>query len=81
MLRNIAAKTKERSVTRLRTEFDELRVDLDGRDNATKMKARSESRTPPKKLKVIEQESFQDAAKSGQYQEKKENKKGFERMV
>ena len=53
MHRNIAAKTKERRVTRLRTEFDELRVDIDGRDNATKMKARSESRTPPKMLKVV----------------------------
>jgi len=55
--RNTTAKTRERSVARLRTEFEELGVDMDGTGDANftktnKRKARSESRTPAKKSKV-----------------------------
>ena len=80
MHRNIAAKTKERRVTRLRTEFDELRVDIDGRDNATKMKARSESRTPPKMLKVVgdvSRRAFRMPQNQGGIRRKKKTRRDF----
>jgi len=55
--RNTVAKARERSVARLRTEFQELGVDMNGTDEANftktnKRKARSESRTPAKKTKL-----------------------------
>jgi nucleolar GTP-binding protein len=55
--RNTLAKGRERSVARLRTEFQELGVDMNGTDEANftktnKRKSRSESRTPAKKAKM-----------------------------